>query len=85
MAEWPGWWHYELLLSPHVVERMDERGFSEVDLRAMLEDATDFRESVMPGRFVITTVHADAAWEVVVEPDESDNSLIIVTAYEVES
>ncbi|MCI0364996.1 MAG: DUF4258 domain-containing protein [Phycisphaerales bacterium] len=84
MQGWPQWWNYEIVISPHVVERMQERGFSEVDLRAMLDDATGYRESAMPGRFCIEMTWLSEPWEVVVEPDELEQSLIVVTAYRIE-
>lgn len=64
---------------------MEERGFNEVELRAILNDATSYRESAAPGRFVVATTHAGVRWEVVVEPDKTEKSLIVVTAYAVES
>ena len=76
---------WEIVLSPHVAERMIERGFTETDLRAMLDDAKDYRPSVMPGRFVVTTQHDTGRWEVIVEPDEVERVVIVVTAYRVES
>ncbi|MGI9014713.1 MAG: DUF4258 domain-containing protein, partial [Phycisphaerales bacterium] len=85
VADWPDWWQYDVVISPHVVERMGERGFTEIDLRGMLEDATDYRESVMPGRFVLTTTHNRDSWEVVVEPDDMNTILVVVTAYKLES
>jgi hypothetical protein len=84
MVRWPEWWNYEIVLSPHVVERMEDRQFTEVDLRELLEDASAFRPAVIPGRFVVETTRGGGTWEVVVEPDEVEKSLIIVTAYEVE-
>lgn len=84
MLSWPHWWNYEVVLSPHVLERMEMRGFTEVELRAMLSDATGYRPSIVPGRYVIETRHAGRAWEVVVEPDDADQILVVVTAYEVE-
>lgn len=38
--EWPSWWDWELEFSPHLLKRMIDRQFSEVDLRRMLEHAT---------------------------------------------
>jgi hypothetical protein len=35
----PDWWSFELELSPHVEERMIDRGFTEVDLRMMIDAA----------------------------------------------
>jgi len=84
MHEWPAWWEYEVVLSPHAIERMQDRDLSEADLRAMLEDAAAHRHAVLPGRFVITTNLAGTPWEVVVEPDHPRRGLIIVTAYRVE-
>ena len=67
---WPIWWEWELVFTAHVEIRMEERGFSEVELRAMLDDATRFH-----------TRHAGRAWRVVVEPDTDEKTLVIVTAY----
>jgi len=84
MQRWPEWWQYELIISPHVVARMEERDFTEIDLRTMLDKATDWRESVAPGRFVIESIHESLPWEIVVEPDDYEKVLIVVTAYPVE-
>ena len=37
--EWPDWWNFELELSSHLLKRMVDRDFTEVDLRAMLDRA----------------------------------------------
>jgi len=37
---WPAWWVWELELTPHVLKRMVDREFTELDLRQMLEDAS---------------------------------------------
>jgi hypothetical protein len=60
---------------------MGDRGFTEVDLRQMLEAAGRFREDVLPGRFVIETRLRGRPWEVVVEPDDVEHLLVVVTAY----
>lgn len=62
---------------------MEDRGFTEVDLRAMLETATGYRHDVVDGRFVIETRHRKIDWEVIVEPDEVAHSLVVITAYAV--
>jgi hypothetical protein len=33
---WPDWWEWEIDLTPHLLKRMEDRDFSEVDLREML-------------------------------------------------
>jgi Domain of unknown function (DUF4258) len=84
MQPWPAWWRYDIVISPHVIERMQERGFSEIDLRTMLDDAVGHRPSVMPGRFLIEALRGAERWEIVVEPDELERLLTVVTAYRVE-
>jgi len=81
--EWPEWWDWEIELSPHLLKRMVDRHFTEVDLRRMLERATGYREDVVDGRWVIQTRHARRAWHVIVEPDRDRRLLVVVTAYPV--
>ena len=80
----PEWWDWELELTPHVEKRMEDRTFTEVDLRLMLERATGFRPDVVDDRFVVETRFRAGPWEVVVEPDEEEHLLVVVTAYPVE-
>lgn len=82
---WPLWWAWELELTPHLEKRMEDRSFTEVDLRRMLEHARGFRPDVVEGRWVIETFHRRRTWEVIVEPDEMDELLVVVTAYPVEA
>lgn len=84
MATWPEWWTWEVELTPHLEKRMEDRGFTEVDLRRMLERAVAFRTDVVEARYVIETVHGAQPWEVVVEPDDLDRLLVVITAYRVE-
>jgi hypothetical protein len=81
MVDWPEWWLWEIESSPHLLKRMVDRGFSEADLRLMLEDAAGYHINHEPGRWVIETMHAGMHWEVVVEPDTTIRVLVIVTAY----
>jgi hypothetical protein len=69
---------------PHVEKRMEDRDFSELDLRSMLEGARGYRADVMEDRWVIETSLSSRRWEVVVEPDEDVRLLVVVTAYSVE-
>lgn len=63
--------------------RMEQRGVTEVEVRAMLERATGFKSNVVEGRFMIHARHAQRPWIVIVEPDADINQLIVVTVYEV--
>ena len=82
--KWPLWWEWELELSPHLLKRMLDRRFTEVDLRTMLDVASAFRRDVAPERWVIDTRHARRSWEVIVEPDAEAQLLVVITAYPVE-
>ncbi len=60
---------------------MEDRAFNEVDLRRMLEYASGHRADILEGRFVINGKHAGTSWEVIVEPDEVRELLVVITAY----
>ncbi|MBI4569649.1 MAG: DUF4258 domain-containing protein [Planctomycetes bacterium] len=81
MAGRPEWWSWELRVSGHLLDRMLERGFSETDLRVMLDCATGFRRSREPGRWVVETSHDSCPWEVVVEPNPNTRTLLVITAF----
>jgi len=81
MHRWPEWWDWELDLSPHLLKRMADRSFSELDLRAMLEYARGYRPDIVEGRWIIVTSRQRRLWEVVVEPDFETKRVVIVTAY----
>ena len=80
---WPPWWEWELRLDTHLLKRMLERRFTEVDLRLMLEDARGFWRDVEEGRWVVVTRHGGRRWEVIIEPDLGAQELWVITAYEV--
>ena len=83
-TNWPPWWQWELELSAHVLKRMVDRRFSEVELRSMMEAAMDLRENDEPGRWIVETSHERTRWEVIVEPDPQDELLVVITAYPLE-
>ena len=62
---------------------MEDRGFSEVELREMMEVAAGYRDDIVEGRWVIETHHRRRAWEVIVEPDGNAKLLVTITAYPV--
>lgn len=81
---WPDWWDWELELSPHIEKRMEDRGFTEVELRAMLQSASSYRAGAVEGRWVVEARLRGRGWEVIVEPDYQESLLVAVTAYAVE-
>jgi Domain of unknown function (DUF4258) len=84
MTEWPDWWSWELELSPHLLKRMVDRSFSETDLRQMLDDAVGYHANHEEGRWAIETRREGRAWEIIVEPDEQEQILVVVTAFPVD-
>ena len=82
-ATFPEWWDWELAFTAHVELRMEQRGVTEVDVRAMLERATRYEPSVVEGRFMIHAIHQQRPWIVIVEPDAEAKLQVVVTVYEV--
>jgi hypothetical protein len=85
IMKWPDWWVWELEMTPHLEKRMEDRDFTEVDLRAMLHRARNLCGDHMEGRFVVETMHRGKAWRVIVEPDDESSLLVVVTAYPAET
>lgn len=77
----PTWWDWDLELTPHLEKRMLDRDFTEVDLRTMLENASAIEPDIVPGRWVVRTELDQQVREVIVEPDESRDQLVVITAY----
>lgn len=50
----------------------------------MLEHAKSYRADIMEGRWVVEVEHLAAPWEVIVEPDDTVQLLVVVTAYPLE-
>ena len=78
---WPAWWDWELEISPHAEKRMEERDFTEIDLREMVQRAHAFELDEIGGRYVIQTRGQQSDWKIIVEPDETDHLLVVVTAF----
>ena len=79
--EYPEWWEWELSFIGHLDDRAEERAFSDVELRTMIEQTSAIEPSRRPGRFLLRTRHGGHAWVVVVEPDYDDRLVFVVTAY----
>jgi hypothetical protein len=83
MPTFPEWWNWDLSFSAHAELRMEQRGVTEVEVRAMLESATGFEASVVEGRSMIHSRRGQSPWVVIVEPDAEARLLVVVTVYEV--
>ena len=62
---------------------MEDRNFNEIDLREMLYHPKNYKPDIVEGRWIIETHHELHPWEVIVEPDDYEKLLVIVTAYPV--
>lgn len=80
-STWPAWWDWDIELTPHLLKRMEDRDFNELELRTMLEYATGLREDIVAGRWVISARRGRRRWEIIVEPDEADLVVVVITAY----
>ena len=80
---WPQWWEWEIEVTPHIEKRMEQRGFTQIDLRQMLQDARGLRQDKFEGRWIIVTRHQNRNWEIIVEPDDEGELLVVVTAYRI--
>jgi hypothetical protein len=78
---WPPWWEWELLLTKHVLKRMHDRDFSEIDLRMMLERALALERAKEPGRWQVLARHGGVLWGIVVEPEYDTRLLAVITAF----
>jgi len=78
---WPDWRHWELELTPHLIKRMEDRECNEFDLRRMLQHARAYRPNIVEGRWVIEARRQGQPWEIIVEPDEREQLLVVITAY----
>lgn len=83
-SEWPHWWEWELFFTDYTEARMEERLCTEVDVRRMMEHTSDFYRGKREGRWVIETRFRGSPWKVIVEPDEKEKRLVVVTVYPVE-
>lgn len=82
--EWPTWWTWDLELSPHLLKRMLDRRFTEVDLRKMLHLARSYRPDLVEYRWVVESRYESREWEIIMEPDPERSVLVVVTAYPVD-
>jgi hypothetical protein len=77
----PEWWEWDLVFVAHVEDRMEERGFSELEMRTALHDAIDITPNRQAGRWVVSAALGGRRWTVVVEPDADEQVTYVVTAY----
>jgi hypothetical protein len=77
----PEWWQWDLAFTSHLDIRMEEREFSEVEIRGMISDVVDLSPARRPGRFIGATRLRGQAWAVILEPDLEDRVIFVVTAY----
>lgn len=78
---WPPWWDWELVFTKHVLKRMLDRDFSEIEIRTMLEGALALERAEEPGRWLVLARHGGVLWGIVVEPEYDAHVLAVITAF----
>jgi hypothetical protein len=79
----PFWWEWEFVLSDHILDRMADRGFTEIDLRAMLGGDIQMGHDIVPGRWLVHARLRTRPWEVIIEPIHDERIVLVITAYPV--
>jgi hypothetical protein len=77
----PAWWDWELELTDHVIVRMEERDFTEIDLRAMLNHAISVHRLDSHGRWLARAPLKGQLWKVILEPDVLRHRIVVITAH----
>jgi hypothetical protein len=77
----PDWWNWEIELTAHLQKRMEERGLSEEELRYMLETVKELTRDRDPGRWIAEGTTGNQKWRIILEPDEDDSVIVVITAY----
>ncbi len=60
---------------------MDQRGVTEVEVRAMLEDAARAVPDREPGRWAVHTTHDGAPWKIILEPQQEERVTLVITLF----
>ena len=81
LADPPAWWNWDLRITQHAESRMEQRGLAEIELREMLERAASLAPDVVEARFVALCSHPGRPWEVILEPDEHEQVVNVITVY----
>lgn len=80
--EWPPWWDWELRFIDHAHDSMALRGFTEIEIRRMMEHATSYRRDPIEGRWKVETRYQRKQWCVIVEPIPERQVLEVITVFE---
>jgi hypothetical protein len=65
--------------APPILKRMLDRGFTEIDLRHMMERASSLDADLVEGRWIASCRHEKRPWKVIVEPDFEQQLVVVVT------
>lgn len=81
MRRLPEWWDWELELSPHLLRRMEERDFTETELRRMLNGVRGVHPDAGARRYRAYGLHRNYRWTIVLEPDPQAKVVVVITAF----
>ena len=83
MPTFPKWWNWDLSFTAHAELRMEQRGVTEVEVRAMLERANGVRGQCCREQIHGPNPTRSESLGRDREPDAEANLLVVVTVYEV--
>lgn len=83
MRRLPEWWGWEFEISPHLLRRMEERDFTETDLRRMLHGVRTVRPDASTGRYRARGYHRNHEWMIVLEPDHETGIVVVIAAFRI--
>jgi hypothetical protein len=66
------------------MKRMVDRGFTEIELRQMLDKPRSIRRSPEVGRWQIESRLGRRRWHIIVEPDPATRLVVVITAFAVD-
>jgi hypothetical protein len=78
----PEWWTWDIELTAHSEERLQERGLTEIEIRTILDKPPRSVEpDPEPGRYRVLTAHRRQLWMVIVEPDVEVRAVVIISVF----
>ena len=77
----PQWWEWDLEFTPHIRKRMVQRNFNDIAVREMLDTCRQILPGSEPNRWTVESTYRGSEWHIIVEPDPTSETIVIITAY----
>ena len=80
----PYWWSWPLVIPDHAANRMEERGWTEIEVRRVLGQPRSLDQDPEPGRWRVPCRRGREHWCIIVEPEKRRRWLVMVTIIRVD-